>query len=161
MASTNVEYPLGSDPVELDRLDHQGRLLAPATRTLFEAAGIRSGMRVLDLGSGAGDVAFLVADLVGPSGEVIGVDRAPEACAQASFRAQQRGLTNARFIAGDIQTPAPVDEVDAIVCRLVLMYTPDPAAILRAQATRLRSGGVVAPVEFDVASARSIPATPL
>jgi tRNA A58 N-methylase Trm61 len=57
------------DPTELERLDHQGTMLRPATRTLFEATGIRKGMRVLDLGCGAGDVAIVVADLVGATGE--------------------------------------------------------------------------------------------
>jgi protein-L-isoaspartate O-methyltransferase len=80
------EYPLGSDARELQRLDLQGRLLEPATRTILTAADIRPGMRVLDLGAGTGDMAFAVADLVGSSGEVIGIERSPEACAKAGQR---------------------------------------------------------------------------
>jgi hypothetical protein len=57
--SAEVGYQLGSHDAELERLNLQGRLLAPATRTIFEMAGIESGMKVLDLGSGAGDVSFL------------------------------------------------------------------------------------------------------
>lgn len=75
MTTAESPYPLGSDPTELERLDHQGTMLGPATRMLFQAAGIREGMRVLDLGCGAGDVAFVVADLVGATGEVFGIDR--------------------------------------------------------------------------------------
>ena len=161
MATVSTEYPIGMDPVELDRLDRQGRRLAPATRILFETAGIRPGMRVLDLGSGAGDVSLLVADLVGSTGEVIGIDRSADACARAALRARQRGLHNLRFLVGDIQDAAPVDHVDAVVCRLVLMYQADPAAVLRAQATRLRPGGLVVPVELDVSTARALPPTPL
>jgi len=157
----NVAYPLGSGEAELERLDRQGRVLAPATRTLFEAAGLHPGMRVLDLGSGAGDVSFAVADLVGPTGAVVGIDGSPDACARATMRAERRGLRNVRFNVGDIREPASIDRVDAIVCRLVLMYVQDPAAVLRTHAARLRPGGLVVPIELDVESARSVPSTPL
>ena len=55
------------------------RSLPRFTRQLFEQAGISSGMRILDVGCGAGDVAFLAAALVGPNGEVIGADRSAAA----------------------------------------------------------------------------------
>jgi SAM-dependent methyltransferase len=161
MSSAETGYQLGSDPAELERLDLQGRVLAPATRTILATAGVRPGMRVLDLGSGAGDVAFVAAGLAGPAGEVVGIDQSPDAVAQATARAGQRGLSNVRFVAGDIHDRAPDGPFDAIIGRLVLMYVPDPAAVLRTQAGVLRSGGVVAPIEFDLHSARSLPATPL
>src|SRR5262249_26355692 len=138
-----------------------GRVLAPATRTILQAAGIRPGMRVLDLGSGAGDVAFVAAGLVGPAGEVVGIDQSPDAVAKATARAAERRLSNVRFVPGDIHDPAPGGPFDAIIGRLVLMYVPDPAAGLRTQAGVLRPGGVVAPIEFDLHSARSLPPTPL
>ena len=58
-------------------------------------------MRVLDVGCDSGDVAFLAADRVGPSGEVIGVDRAAAAVQRATARAQSRGLGNMKFLEGD------------------------------------------------------------
>ncbi len=61
-------YQLGHDAAALDRLNKQGRLLAPATRVLLQAAGLGPGMRVLDLGSGSGDLAFVVTSLSGPPG---------------------------------------------------------------------------------------------
>ena len=161
MADSGSDYQFGSGEGELARLERQGRALAPATRMIFDAAGIRSGMRVLDLGCGPGDVAFVAADLVGPDGQVVGVDRSPEALAQARHRAEQRGLAGVRFVEGDIHDPAPGGPFDAIVGRLVLMYVPDPAAVLRAQATVLRAGGLVVPVEVDITTARSLPALPL
>jgi SAM-dependent methyltransferase len=161
MGTAETEYQLGSDPVELERLNRQGRVLAPATKMILKAAGIRDGMRVLDLGSGMGDMAFVAAELVGPMGEVIGIDRSPEPVAKANLRARQQQLGNVRFVVGDIHDPAPDGPYDAIVGRLVLMYVADPAAVLRAQATLLRPGGIVVPVEFDLYSARSIPPTPL
>jgi predicted RNA methylase len=54
MGSAEAGYQLDSDAAELERLDLQGRVLAPATRTILQMAGVRRDMRVLDLGSGAG-----------------------------------------------------------------------------------------------------------
>ena len=161
MTTPDSGYQLGSDAAELERLDHQGRALAPATRAILEIAGLRAGMRVLDLGSGAGDLTFTAIDLVGPSGEIVGVDQSPDAVARATARARQRQLCNVRFIVGDIAQPIAEGRFDAIICRLVLMYLPDPAAVLRAQATVLRPNGLVAPIEFDIPSARTLPPTPL
>jgi len=161
MGGEETGYQLGSGAAELERLDLQGRVLAPATRMILQAAGVRRDMRVLDLGSGAGDAAFAAAELAGPAGEVVGIDQSPDAVAKATARAGQRGLSNVRFVAGDIHDRAPDGPFDAIIGRLVLMYVPDPAAVLRTQAGVLRSGGVVAPIEFDLHSARSLPATPL
>ncbi len=73
MNTSGVGYPLGSDPSEFERLNRQGRILAAATRTILEAGGILPGMRVLDLGSGTGELSFVAAGLVGASGAVIGV----------------------------------------------------------------------------------------
>jgi SAM-dependent methyltransferase len=70
-------------------------------------------------------------------------------------------VSNVRFVGGDIHDPAPFGPFDAIICRFVLMYVPDPSGVLRTQASVLRSGGVVAPIEFDLGSARSLPSTPL
>jgi SAM-dependent methyltransferase len=161
MGSAETGYPLGSDAAELERLDLQGRVLAPATRTILETVGLHGGMRVLDLGSGAGDVSFVAAELVGAAGEVVGLDQSAESVAKATMRAGERGLSNVRFVVGDIHDRAPDGPFDAIIGRLVLMYVPDPAAVLRTQAGLLRAGGVVAPIEFDLHSARSLPSTPL
>ena len=154
-------YGPGSDDAELERLTLQGRLLAPATRTILVTAGIESGMTVLDLGSGAGDVSFVAAELVGPEGQVIGIDASPDAVARATRRAEQREMANVRFVESDIHVPAPGGPFDAVTGRLVLMFVPDPSAVLRIQATVLRPGGLVVPIEFDVHTARTVPSTPL
>jgi len=162
MDAKPASYPLGSDRTELDRLNRQGAVLAPTTRMILMAAGIGPGMRVLDLGTGTGDVAFVAAELVGPEGEVVGVDHSAEALAAAAARAEHRGLTNVSFVRGDLHDPvAAVAPFDAIVTRLVLMYLPDPVAVLRTQATLLRPGGLLVPVELDVHTAHTTPAVPL
>lgn len=77
----NSEYVLGHSDFELRRLARQAELLEPSTREYFHAAGMAPGMRVLDVGSGTGEVAFLAAEFVDPSGEVLGTDIAPVAIA--------------------------------------------------------------------------------
>ena len=74
MATRQSSYALGHSEHELERLSRQAEVFAPFTRQLFEQAGISSGMRILDVGCGAGDEAFLAAELVGPNGEVVGAD---------------------------------------------------------------------------------------
>jgi SAM-dependent methyltransferase len=158
---SNGRYELGHEADEIERLNVQGRALAVPTRVLLEAAGLREGMRVLDLGSGAGDMSVVVGDVVGGGGEVVGVERAAEAVAEATARAERLGRGNVRFVIGDIHDALDHGRFDAVVCRLVLMYVPDPAAVVRAQAAAVRPGGIIAPIEFDVGQARTVPATPL
>ncbi len=75
--NSTSQYALGSTDAEHERLIWQAERVAPLTERLFREAGIGPGQRVLDLGSGVGDVAMLAARLVGPSGEVVGIERDP------------------------------------------------------------------------------------
>ena len=86
-------YVRGHSDTETARLQRQAQLYAPATRRLFIEAGIGSGMRVLDVGSGAGDVALLVAELVGSGGQVVGVDTNDRILEVARSRVQAAGWT--------------------------------------------------------------------
>jgi protein-L-isoaspartate O-methyltransferase len=81
-------YALGSERPEIARLDGQAALYSEPTLHLLRSAGIGPGMRVLDLGTGLGHVAQLVADLVGPEGEVIGVDAEPALLEVAKSRSR-------------------------------------------------------------------------
>ena len=69
------DYLLGSSDAEHERLIRQAIRLAPVTERFFQEAGIGLGQRVLDVGSGVGDVAMLLAGLVGSSGEVVAIER--------------------------------------------------------------------------------------
>jgi SAM-dependent methyltransferase len=160
-SDSGYHFGTGIGEEELNRLEAQGAALVPATRMIFAEAGIRPGMRVLDLGCGAGDVAFVAADLVGAGGSVVGVDSSGGALARARLRAEQRGLAQLEFVEGDINDPAPGGPFDAIVERLALWLVPDPAAVLRRQATVLRPGGLVVPIEADMSPMRFLPEIPL
>lgn len=153
-------YALGHAPDELERLAKQGQFFGDLTAQLLQSAGLRSGMRVLDVGCGAGDVSFLAAGLVGIEGSVIGVDRSQVAIDTAMRRAAALGLGNVRFLQSDITDLDLSEPVDAIVGRLVLMYLSDPAVTLRRLARFLQPGGLVAFHEFDLYSATSEPRCP-
>src|SRR5689334_15110837 len=68
------DYVLGRTPEEYARLEFQARIVRPYTERYFRAAGLAPGMRVLELGSGVGEVAVIAAEIVGPSGHVHGID---------------------------------------------------------------------------------------
>jgi SAM-dependent methyltransferase len=161
MSATDPTYALGSSHAEHQRLVEQAALFRPMTERLFRQAGIGPGMRVLDIGSGAGDVAFLAAELVGATGEVVGIDTDGAALAKARARAELLGLTNVSFIEGDARSAERDGLFDAAIGRLVLMYMADPGAGLRAVADGVRSGGILAFQELDMdadVSSRSYPA---
>src|SRR4051812_13301040 len=101
MGTGDGGYVLGRSEGETWRLIRQAQLYHPATRRLMEAAGIGPGMRVLDLGSGAGDVALLAGELVGPGGAVVGVELDEGLLRTARARAAALGYDHVRFIAGD------------------------------------------------------------
>jgi SAM-dependent methyltransferase len=150
-------YSLGHSEQELERLGVQARLIEPITRRFLTEGGIRAGMRVLDVGSGVGDVALLAAELVGPSGQVIGTDRASAALTVAQERASARSLGNVRFVEGDPASMDFGDQFDAVVGRYVLMFQPDPAVLLRGVVRHVRAGGVVVFHEPYRAGIRSFP----
>ena len=156
----SAQYVLGHDDWELERLATQARLIDPITRRTLLAAGVAPGMRVLDVGSGAGDISFLVAELVGGTGEVIGVDRSPIANRAANARLESRNLPNVSFVEGDPAQLKFERSFDAVVGRYVLMFQPDPAAMLRGLARHLRPGGLLAFHEIDWHGVRSYPAVP-
>lgn len=143
------QYALGSAAAEHERLIRQANWLAPHTERLFREAGIGPGQRVLDLGCGVGDVSLILARLVGPSGQVVGIDREPRSIARARARAAENGLTNTSFTQSDVSALPPADLFDAAVGRYILLFLPDPVYVLRSLSRLLRAGGVLAFQEPD------------
>jgi SAM-dependent methyltransferase len=153
---------MGRSTRETDRLIFVAKALNPFTRRLLHDAGLSPGMRVLDVGTGAGDVAMLAAELVGPAGRVVGLDVNPEILSTAFDRAQTAGLDNLSFVAGESRDVLPRGPFDAIVGRLVLMHLADPAHALRDLTERLTPGGVVAFQDYNLSpqSCRISPTVP-
>jgi SAM-dependent methyltransferase len=148
---------MGHSPEERERLIQQAGLFGPITERFLRTAGIAPGMRVLDVGCGVGDVTLLCADLVGPEGAVVGVDRDPAALARARERVQDAGLNHVELREGDFRELTFAEPFDAVVGRAVLMYAADPVEAIRALLPHLRQGGIVAFQEFDFTSLGAVP----
>jgi len=150
--SNQSEYALGHSHDEIRRLERQGDYFRKLTRELFVRAGLREGMRVLDFGGGAGDVAFVAADLVGLSGTVVSFDRSAEAVLKARTRAAELSIQTVSFFEADevtVREMLGTTQFDAVVGRLVLVFQKDPAAVLRTLMSYGRHGGIVAFHEYD------------
>jgi protein-L-isoaspartate O-methyltransferase len=140
-------YALGYTDAEHKRLIRQAAVLAPLTERFFRDSGIGPGQRVLDLGSGVGDVAMLVARIVGPLGEGIGIERDSTSIAIASARVAESGLRNVSFAQSDASQITTDKPFDAAVGRFILQFLPDPASVLRSLSQLVRPGGVIAFLE--------------
>ena len=135
------------------------------TRRFLVDAGVAPGMRVMEIGCGGGEVTQVLAELVGVSGTVLGLDRDKDALAAAGRRMDELGLGNVRLmpadLAGDLEEMSRLEGelFDALVGRRVLMYLPDPAAVLRRLVGKLRSGALVVFEETDLTMvpARTVP----
>ena len=144
--SDSPHYTPASE-AELERLQLQARCLEGLTRRLIRESGVRVGMRALDLGCGPGDVAFLLAEAVGPPGFVVGVDREQRSVDLARRRAAETGYGNVAFaVASDDSLPADAP-FDVAIGRFVLIHQRNPAALIRRAAAVVRPGGVIAFLE--------------
>jgi cyclopropane fatty-acyl-phospholipid synthase-like methyltransferase len=159
---TNRAYALGHSARETARLEKMAALYNPSTHRLLAEAGVEPGMKVLDVGSGAGDVALLAADLVGPTGTVIGVEANPVLLDTAQERVHAAGLSNVRFICGDLHSVSLADDFDAVVGRLILLHMTDPATTLRSLVGHLRRDGIVVFQDIDMThEPLDVPPSPL
>ncbi len=159
--STQV-YVFGRSVGEAQSIQLLAQILAPTTRQFLEQAGLCAGMKVLEVGSSAGDVALLAAELVGPSGTVIGVENNPTILETALARAQAAGLTQVSFVESDLTALVLDDTFDAVVGRYILHHLRDPVLVLRQLVRHLRPGGIVAFQEADLTRlGTSIPPVPL
>ena len=122
-----------------DYVDDRG---ATVTQTMLEALGLRPEARVLELACGPGGAGLAAAELVGPRGEVVLSDIAPEMTAIAAERADARNLANVRTAQIDMENiDFPDASFDAVLCREGLMLVPDPAAAVHDAHRVLVPGG--------------------
>ena len=143
-SGSTSQYVLGSTDAEQERLIRQAARLGPYTERLFRDAGMGPGQRILDIGSGVGDVAMLVARLVGPSGEIVGVERDVRSIARARARVAEAGLHNVTFMQSDVSQVTSGAPFDAVVGRCILQFLPDAAGVIRSLSRLVRPGGVLA-----------------
>jgi ubiquinone/menaquinone biosynthesis C-methylase UbiE len=154
-------YVLGHSDRELDRLHRQALLFGDLTRDLLVRAGLKSGMRVLDIGCGVGDVSVIAADLVTAQGSVTGIDPSQEALAVARARLDALGKPWVRFTPGTLESLEDAAGFDAAIGRFILIHLADPAEALSQLRSRLRPGAVMSFIEFDLSTAAAYPPLPL
>lgn len=144
LTTPSPDYVLGYGDAEHDRLIRQATLIAPITERFFREAGIGPGQRVLDLGSGLGDLSMIAARVVGPSGEVLGLERDAKSISRARARVAAAGFSNVRFTQADVKDLASDEHFDAAVGRFILMFLPDPLSVLQSVSRSVVPGGIVA-----------------
>jgi SAM-dependent methyltransferase len=132
-------------------------MVEPFTRQLLVESGMEPGMRVLDVGSGVGDVAFVAAEIVGDRGEVVGIDRVAKALEVARERAEERSMNNVSFLQGDPTQIRFDHPFDAVIGRYILAWQPDPGWMLAHLVPLARPSGIIAFHELEWAAARSFP----
>jgi ubiquinone/menaquinone biosynthesis C-methylase UbiE len=146
-------YILGNSAQEQKRLRLQATFLEKWTEQFLLSAGLKPGMRVLDLGCGIGDVSLLAARLVGTVGHVTSIDRDAIVIEKARERARlERRGAKIEFIQTDLFDFHRSRDFDMVVGRYILVYQPDPAAAISHAARQVRSGGMVIFHEIDFAN---------
>lgn len=147
---------LGYPAADLDRIPAAAIDSFAGVGYFLDLAAIAPGEVVLDLGSGSGTDAFLAALAAGDGGGAIGVDMTAEQLAKATGLAEEAGIANAEFRAGQIEQP-PVDpgSVDCVISNGVINLSPDKPAVFAAAARALRPGGRLAIA--DIVSAKQLP----
>jgi SAM-dependent methyltransferase len=156
------DYSLSLSDAEIARY----RMMADAARedehALWEAAGIGPGARVADVGCGPGALSIVLAELVGESGHVQGVDRDEIALATGRELAARSGLVNVQFLAGPADaTGLAQASLDVVMMRHVLAHNGGrEQAIVDHLATLVRPGGTVYLVDVDADRMEIKPAVP-
>jgi ubiquinone/menaquinone biosynthesis C-methylase UbiE len=144
-----AHYVMGHDDRERRRLALQASILNPLTEQLLRRAGISTGMHVLDLGCGIGELSLMAARLVGRHGTVTAIDIDQAALATAAARAREQALGNLQFVQGSIDQYEPWRAFDAVIGRHILIHLQDPLAILRKAYECLSPAGVAVFQEYD------------
>jgi len=144
------QYFLGYREAEQARLQRQAQELAHEARALFDRIGIPLGARVVEIGCGPQGCLDLLAERVGPSGRVVGVERSEDAVGLARQLVADRGLDNLEVLHGDARaTGLPRGAFDVATARLVLVNVPQPEEIVAEAVALVRPGGTVAFHEAD------------
>jgi ubiquinone/menaquinone biosynthesis C-methylase UbiE len=159
-ASAGGDYVLGRTPAEYERLREQAQLWELETGRLLDRAGLGPGGRCLDVGSGPGEVMRLMADRVGPGGEVVGIDVDESLGAQSVAMLESARHRQCRFAAVDVEADparAPGAPFDLVFARLLLIHVDDPAAVIGRLWEWVAPGGCLVIQDYDILSAAVVP----
>ncbi|MEO5577286.1 MAG: methyltransferase domain-containing protein, partial [Gaiellaceae bacterium] len=121
---------LGYPKAPLDRVPETSAGSFAGVANPFSLGPLQPGEQVLDLGSGAGTDALVAAQMIGPTGRVVGIDMTPEMIATARASAQTMGATNVEFLEGEAeQLPFPDESFDVVTSNGVIDLIPDKDAV--------------------------------
>ncbi len=137
------DYVLGTHEEELARLGLQHQAWQAIALNCWQKAGITTGSRVLDLGAGPGYAAADLAEIVGPTGQVVALERSANFLRALEQRCLQRGLEQVHVHELDLMTDElPAGNYDFSWCRWVASFVSDPALLVRKLAGVMPPGGV-------------------
>jgi ubiquinone/menaquinone biosynthesis C-methylase UbiE len=134
-----------------DRLQVLARARWPDTADLLARAGVRPGMRCLDLGCGGGEVTFEIARLVGAEGHVTGVDMDEVKLSLGRGAAGERGLINVEFRVANVDDWDEPAAYDLVYCRFLLQHLSRPVDLLRRMWAAVAPGGAIVVEDADFA----------
>jgi SAM-dependent methyltransferase len=132
-----------------ERLRLIARIQRPAILSLLERAGLRPGMKCLDVGCGGGDVTFELARLVEPSGRVVALDFDEVKIELARAEAETNHLANIEFRVDDIEQCVLGAEFDFAFCKYIFSHLQNPERVLAKVREALRPGGIVVAVDTN------------
>ena len=136
------DYVLGTHDEELDRLGLQHRVWKPRMIEAWTNGGITEGSRVVDLGCGPGFATIDLAEMVGPSGVVMGVERSSRFLDFARSACQKRGFQNVQLLEADLSGTIEFSQkFDAVWCRWVACFLPDLNPLMDHLRGALKPGG--------------------
>jgi ubiquinone/menaquinone biosynthesis C-methylase UbiE len=153
-------YALARTPQEYERLRTQSRTWEPTTARLLDRLPLVPGSRCLDAGCGPGETMRLMAERVGPSGYVLGIDVDAMLGAWAAVELQQAGHCQCDFARVDVSTcePIPGEPFDLVYARLLLFHLPERIAVLRRLWDAVAPGGYLLVQDYDVRTVSVLPA---
>jgi SAM-dependent methyltransferase len=154
-------YVLATGEAAAYRLRLLHGLYGPGTRRVLLDAGIRPGMRVADLGCGVGMVTSLLAKIVGPRGQVVGIDASGAQLAQARARLNGDGANVSFVEASATDTGLPRKSFDLVCCRFLLIHLPEPERALAEMRALLKPDGILVCEDGDLTSSGSEPPSAL
>src|SRR5881394_1878668 len=129
--SKERDYVLGTHDEELERLGVQHRAWRPVVLDCWKAAGVTSGSRVLDVGAGPGYATVDLAEIVGPSGKVVVVERSTNFVSAIRRTIEKRALSNVEVHELDLMNDdLPAGPFDFSWCRWVLCFLSDPELLV-------------------------------
>jgi SAM-dependent methyltransferase len=159
--SATGPYVLATGQAAAYRLQLLHSLYGPGTRRVLLEAGLQPGMCVADVGCGVGMVTALLADLVGPAGEVVGIDASAGQLAEARERLNGDGANVLFALGSATDSGLPPESFDLVYCRFLLLHLPEPERALAEMRSLLKPNGILVCEDGDLTSAGSEPPSAL